>query len=73
LIPYFNLKMWSEEVPRPRRKRENSINSHLCDVDWHQLARSCKLGTEPSGFIKCGTLLDQLSYYQLLKNCVPWS
>jgi hypothetical protein len=33
---------------------------------------SCGQGNEPSGSIKGGEFLDQLRYYQLLKDCL-WS
>jgi hypothetical protein len=57
---------------RPRRRWEDNIKIDLReigfgDVDWihwaqdRQVAGSCEHGNEPSGSIKCGKFLDQLS------------
>jgi hypothetical protein len=37
------------------------------------VAGCCEHGNEPSGSIKGGELLDQLSDCQLLKDYAPWS
>jgi hypothetical protein len=37
------------------------------------VAGSCEHGNEPLGSIKDGDFLDQLSNYELLKDCALWS
>jgi hypothetical protein len=54
----------------------NIMEIWLEGVDWIYLAQadSCEYDNEPSGFVKGGEFLDQLSDYQLLKkDSAPWS
>jgi hypothetical protein len=39
----------------------------------HPLSDISPSGKEPSGSIKCGEFLDQLTTCKLLKDSVPWS
>jgi hypothetical protein len=48
--------------------------SGLIGSRWVSVADFDKHGHEPSGFIKSGEFLDQLSNYQLIKkDYAPWT
>jgi hypothetical protein len=54
---------------RNRRRRQDNIKMYLQEVgcggvDWIELAQvagSCECGNEPSGYIKCGEILNWLT------------
>jgi hypothetical protein len=83
----MHARFWSKivkrPVGRPRRMWEDNIKMDLeeivCEnVDWIHVVQDgagcCEHGNEPSGSIKCGEFLDQLSDCQLLKkNSARWS
>jgi hypothetical protein len=65
----------------PRRRSVDNIKIYLRErelggMDWIDLAQdrdkwrkgSCEHGSEPSGFIKCSKILEQLHNWRLLKK-----